>query len=301
MSLWQQSASVRRKSFQTKIISPKLQFVGRIFRNVLQSMRKIASMITAWSPHDHGIMDHFAFSHPRSGCGCWLNQSVLPIWSNLFIKNNTVLGCDVCILIGRIQSSYLQTSPFRLIQSPFLLLQKSRLLLVKFAFFSSWISRTGWWLWWGWKPPSRWRVAGVHNVIGFWTSHVTGGIVTGEVVIPKPRECGGWKQHPTRRAVVSLVLSSSVPSLMTSLMHIVFRMSHDVMWQSFLHQGYGFGAVSSNLSVLDTEADQNDHSSGGCSHVFRREHVLHLKPKNHEHITFCWALGWSLMNSESPL
>ena len=53
----------------------------------------------------------------------------------------------------------------------------------------------------------------------------------------------------------------------------------------------GFGAASSNLSVLDTEADQNDHSSGGCSHVFRREHVLHLKPKNHEHITFCWALG----------
>lgn len=39
----------------------------------------------------------------------------------------------------------------------------------------------------------------------------------------------------------------------------------------------GFGAASSNLSVLDTEADQNDHRSGGCSHVFRREHVLHLK------------------------
>lgn len=175
-----------------------MQFVGIIFRNVLQSMRKIASMITAWSPHDHGIMDHFAFSHPRSGCGCWLNQSVLPIWSNLFIKNNTVLGCDVCILIGRIQSSYLQTSPFRLIQSPFLLLQKSRLLLVKFAFFSSWISRTGWWLWWGWKPPSRWRVAGVHNVIGFWAPE-TGGIVTGwEVVIPKPRECGGGSSKASR-------------------------------------------------------------------------------------------------------
>ena len=82
----------------------------------------------------------------------------------------------------------------------------SRLLSVKFAFFPCWTSRRGWWLWWGWESSTGWRVAGVHHVIGFWTSAETGWVVNGqEVVIPKPN-MGGWMEAPSHKARVFIAV-----------------------------------------------------------------------------------------------